>query len=75
MSRVSSSSSYSNREQVENTNFIGIDIGTYYLTLKGVDAKCLDELMKMEVNLGNDVPDMLPGSKNASWIIVFFILI
>ena len=66
MSRVSSSSSYSNREQVENTKFIGIDIGTYYLTLKGVDAKCLDELMKMEVNLGDDVPDLTSIKKHLS---------
>ena len=36
----------------------GSDIGTYYLTLKGADVKCLDELMKMEVNLGIDVPDL-----------------
>lgn len=36
----------------------GPGIGTYYLTLKGADVKCLDELVKMEVDLGNDAPDL-----------------
>lgn len=36
----------------------GSGIGTYYLTLKGADVKCLNELVKMQVNLGNEAPDL-----------------
>lgn len=36
----------------------GPGIGTYYLNLKGADVKGLDELVKMEVDLGNDAPDL-----------------